>query len=47
MAPVMQANVSESPPNDTALRIASSKSFASSAHMIAGGTVPWHDTSEE
>ena len=35
-----QASVSVSPPMETALRMASSKSVASNAQMMASGTVP-------
>lgn len=40
MLPVMAANVSESPPRDTALRMASSKSVDSRKATITWGTVP-------
>ena len=45
MPPVMQATVSLSPPMEMALRMASSKSSASRAQMIACGTVPAQLTS--
>ena len=46
MPPVMQASVSESPPRETAFRMASSKSVESRKATIAGGTVPWQLSSQ-
>lgn len=42
---MIHASVSASPPNETALRMASSKLVDSRNAMSAGGTVPWQDTS--
>ncbi len=42
IGPAMAATVSESPPSDTALRIASSNELDSRAQVIDSGTVFWH-----
>mgnify|MGYP006900166544 CR=1 FL=1 len=42
MLAAMAACVSLSPPNETALRMASSKPVLSRKQVMASGTEPWH-----
>ena len=43
--PAIAANVSASPPSETAFLMLSSKLSASKKHTMDSGTLPWHETS--